>query len=68
MQPGQVSGLLQYGQVYTIIRLNAHNPAGMKAFDEVKDKLQKNLQNQKQEQLRVAYDKKLHTGAKVEEL
>ena len=68
MQPGQVSGLLQYGQVYTIVRLNAHNPAGIKTFDEVKDKLQKNLQGQKQEQLRVAYDKKLRTGAKVEEL
>ena len=36
MQPGQVSDLLEYGGAYQIIRLNAHIPAGMKSFDEVK--------------------------------
>ena len=41
MQPGQVSDLLQFGGAYQIIRLNAHIPAGMRKFDEVKDSLQK---------------------------
>jgi len=68
MQPGQVSDLLQFGGAYQIIRLNAHIPAGMKTFDQVRDSLQQNMQQQKQEQLRVSLDKKLRTNAKVEEL
>ncbi len=68
MQPGQVSDLLEYGGAYQIIRLNAHIPAGMKTFDQVKASLQQNMQQQKQEQLRVSLDKKLRTNAKVEEL
>jgi peptidyl-prolyl cis-trans isomerase C len=68
MQPGQVSDLLEYGGAYQIIRLNAHVPAGTRTFDQVKDSLQKNMQQQKQEQLRASLDKKLRTNAKVEEL
>jgi len=68
MQPGQVSDLLEYGGAYQIIRLNAHIPAGMRSFDQVKDPLQKTMQQQKQEQLRASLDKKLHANAKVEEL
>ena len=40
----------------------------MKTFDQVKDSLQKTMQQQKQEQLRVSLDKKLRANAKVEEL
>ena len=68
MQPGQVSDLIQFEGIYTVIRLNAHIPAGEKKFDEVKDSLQKQMQQQKQEQLRASLDKKLRAGAKVEEL
>ena len=68
MQPGQVSDLLEYGGAYQIIRLNAHIPAGMRTFDQVKASLQQNMQQQKQEQLRVAFDQKLRANAKVEEL
>jgi parvulin-like peptidyl-prolyl isomerase len=68
MQSGQVSDLLEFGGIYTIIRLNAHIPAGMKTFDQVKGPLQQSMQQQKQEQLRVSLDKKLHASAKVEEL
>jgi parvulin-like peptidyl-prolyl isomerase len=68
MQPGQVSDLIQFEGVYTVIRLNAHIPAGEKTFDQVKDSLQKSMQQQKQEQLRASLDKKLRAGAKVEEL
>ena len=68
MQPGQVSDLLDLGGNYSIIRLNAHIPAGMKSFDQVKDSLQKNLHQQKEEQVRVVFDQKLRANAKVEEL
>jgi len=36
MQPGQVSGLIQIETAYTIVRLNAHNPASKQSLQEVK--------------------------------
>ena len=66
MQPGQVSDLIQVENAYTIIRLNAHTPAGRASFESVKAKLQTDLQKQKYEQLRVGLDKKLRSNAKVE--
>lgn len=68
MNAGQVSDLIQVEQVYTIFRLNAHNPAGAKTFAEVKDSLRKELRTKKTEQLRAGLDKRLRKGAKVEEL
>lgn len=68
LQPGQVSGLIPIENGYTIIRLNAHTPAGMRKFEEVKDGLRKQMKQQKSEQLRSALDKKLRAHAKVEEL
>jgi len=68
MQVGQVSDLIQIETLYTVVRLNAHNPAGMKTFDQVKDSVRKQLATQKTEQLRGALDKKLRASAKVEEL
>jgi len=68
MKPGQVSDLLQFAGIYTVIRLNAHTPPRLRSFDEVKASLQQNLQIQKREQLRSSLDKKLRAGAKVEEL
>jgi hypothetical protein len=68
MQPGQVSELVNIENGYTILRLNAHNPSGMRKFTEVRDELRKHLKQQKSEQLRVALDKKLRSSAKVEEL
>ena len=69
MQPGQVSDLVDIGNnAYTILRLNAHTPAGEKKFEEVKDSLREQLKKQKSEELRSALDKRLRTKAKVEEL
>ncbi len=68
MKPGEISGLLQIDNFYTILRLNAHNPAGMKSFDQVKDALRKDMTVQKTEELRGALGKKLRANAKVEEL
>jgi parvulin-like peptidyl-prolyl isomerase len=66
MKPGQVSDLIQIDQAYTIIRLNAHTPAGKKSFEQVKGELRTELQKSKYEQLRVALDKRLRANAKVE--
>jgi len=68
MKPGQISDLIQIENFYTVIRLNAHNAAGTKTYDEVKESLRKDLETKKTEQLRSALDKKLRANAKVEEL
>jgi len=68
LKPGQVSDLIQIENAYTIIRLNAHVPAGNQSFDQVKVQLRKDLQKEKYESLRAALDKSLRAKAKVEVL
>jgi len=68
MQPGQVSDLLQIGNFYTLFRLNEHTPAGKVTFEAVKDRLRKDMEKDKYEQLRSGLDKKLRETAKVQEL
>jgi parvulin-like peptidyl-prolyl isomerase len=68
MKPGQVSDLIQLGTAYTLFRLNAHIPAGVTPYVEVKTKLAADLQKQKNEQLRSALNKQLRKTAKIEVL
>lgn len=66
MKPGDVSDLIQVGQILTIVRLGEHTPAGKAKFEEVKAQLEMEVQRNKKEQLRAALDKKLRENAKVE--
>ena len=68
MKPGEISGVIQVDQTYTIVRLNAHIAAGSRKFDEVKDSLRKQMEKTKTEELRSALGKRLRTKAKIEEL
>jgi len=68
MKPGDVTGILQVDQIFTIIRLNKHIPAGKVKFEEVKAALKTELTKQKTNQVRAALDKKLRQNAKVEVL
>ncbi len=68
LKPGQVSDLIQVEQSYTIVRLNAHVPAGQKKFAAVKADLIKQLQKEKVDKLRSQLNAKLRQTAKVEEL
>lgn len=68
MQPGQVSGIIQVDQTFTIVRLYMHTPPGVRKFDEVKDALRKQLERAKTEQIRSTLDKRLRAKAKIEEL
>ena len=68
MKPGQVSDLIQLGPAYTLLRLNAHTPAGIQPFSEVKEKLMSAMQKSKTDQLRAELDKKLRKTAKIEVL
>ena len=65
-KPGQVSGLVPIEQAYTIVRLNAHNLARKRSFDDVKASLRSDMQKAKYERLRVGLDKKLRANAKIE--
>jgi parvulin-like peptidyl-prolyl isomerase len=68
MKVGEVSDLLQVDQAFTIVRLQEHALAGKARFEEVKDQLAKDMQQNKTNELRSALDKKLREHAKIEEL
>jgi parvulin-like peptidyl-prolyl isomerase len=68
MQPGQVSDMIQIEHAYTIVRLSKHVLAGKMTFAQIKDKLKKELEAKKTEELRAALNKKLQSAAKVEVL
>jgi peptidyl-prolyl cis-trans isomerase SurA len=66
MQAGQVSGLIQIENAFTIFRLNAHNPPRKQSLADVKANLQTELQKRKYEQLRSNLAKSLRAKAKIE--
>jgi parvulin-like peptidyl-prolyl isomerase len=66
MKAGQVSDLIPIEQAYTIVRLNAHTPAGKRSFELVKGELKTELQKARYEKLRSGLDKRLRAQAKVE--
>jgi parvulin-like peptidyl-prolyl isomerase len=66
MQAGQVSGVIQIENAFTIFRLNAHNPAQKQSLVKVKSDLQTELQKSKYEQLRSNLAKSLRARAKIE--
>jgi parvulin-like peptidyl-prolyl isomerase len=68
MKEGDISGLIQMDQAFTIIRLNQHIAAGRTKFEDVKVSLQQELQKKKVDDVRVALDKRLRKSAKIEEL
>ena len=68
MKAGEVSGLIPLGTAWTILRVNAHTPAGKATFAQVKARLMGDLQKQKYEQLRVGLDKRLRVNAQIQEL
>ncbi len=66
MQAGQVSGAIQVQNAFTIFRLNAHNPARLQPFAEVKADLRTELGKSKYERLRSNLAKQLRAKAKIE--
>jgi hypothetical protein len=68
LQPGQISDLIQAEGAYTLVRLNAHNPARMATFAEANESLRAQMQRSKQEKLRRELDAQLRKNAKIEEL
>lgn len=68
MQAGEVTKVIQVENAFTIVRLNKYVPAGKLKFEDVKDRLQKQLQEKKTNQVRADLDKKLKQKAKIEVL
>jgi len=68
MKPGAVSGLIQLGKAYTIVRLVSHTMPGKKKFEAVRAELIKRLQQEKYEKLRVALGNRLRKNAKIVDL
>jgi len=68
MKPGQITGVIQLDQAYTIVRLNLHTPAGRTPFLQVRAQLQKELHEKKRNNLRAALDAKLRQTATVQEM
>jgi len=68
LQPGQVSNLIQVENAFTIVRLNKHTPAGQIKFEDVKDKLRKDLEQKRTNQVRADLGRKLKQKAKIEVL
>jgi parvulin-like peptidyl-prolyl isomerase len=66
MQAGQISGVVQIGNAFTIFRLNAHDPARKQPFAEVKADLRTELGKSKYERLRSNLAKQLRGKAKIE--
>jgi len=67
MKPGDVSGLIQLDQAYTIVRLNQHTLAGKAKFEDVEAQLKGELPATRKNQLRASLDRKLRQNAKIEE-
>jgi parvulin-like peptidyl-prolyl isomerase len=68
LQPGQITGIIQIEQAFTMVRLNQHLPAGKMKFSDVKADLRTELESQKTNQLRAALDQTLRRKAKIEAL
>ncbi len=69
MQPGQISDIVEFDDhAYTILRLEAHIPAGMQKFETIRDALRGELTKEKTEQLRSALAMKLSKNANIEKL
>lgn len=68
MKAGQISDMIDTGDSFCIARANGREDSHLVPFDQVKAQLKKDLESQKAEELRVALDKKLRSGAKIEEL
>jgi len=68
MKPGDVSPLIQIGEAFTILRLEAHIPAGKTPFAEVQAKLKSDLQKENAQKAQTALAGRLKKSAKIEML
>jgi len=68
LKAGEVSDVLQVGNIFTIVRPIAHIPAGKESFETVRPALEKELTETRRSQLRLALGNKLRQNAKIEKM
>ena len=68
MKPGQVSDIIDTGDSFCIARVNGREDSHLVTFDEVKPGLKQDLERQKADELRQAFEARLRKKAKIEEL
>jgi parvulin-like peptidyl-prolyl isomerase len=68
MKVGQISDIIDSGDSFCIARVNGREDAHLVSFAEVKPRLKQDLEKQKKDELRAAFDKRLRATAKIEEL
>jgi len=68
LKAGEVSDVLQVGNIFTIVRPIAHTAAGKDSFETARPGLEKQLTETRRGQLRAALDSKLRQNAKIEKL
>jgi parvulin-like peptidyl-prolyl isomerase len=68
MKAGEISEIIDTDDSFCITRVNGREDSHLVPFEQVKGQLKKDLESQKAQELRVALDKKLRAGAKIEEL
>ena len=68
LKVGQISDIIDSGDSFCIARVNGREDAHLISFAEIKPRLKQDLETQKKDELRAAFDKRLRTTAKIEEL
>lgn len=68
MKTGEVSGIIDAGDSFCIARVNGRENSHLVGFNEVKLQLKQDLEKQKKDELRAAFDQRLRKTAKIEEL
>lgn len=68
MKAGEVTGIIDSGDSFCIARVNGREESHPVAFNEVKARLKQDLEKQKKDELRAAFDQVLRKTARIEEL
>ena len=66
LKPGEVSGIVELPEGYTILRVNERRPQKQMAYSEVRDKLRAQLQADARKQRREMLEQSLRKAAKIE--
>jgi parvulin-like peptidyl-prolyl isomerase len=68
MKAGQISDVIDTGDSFCIVRVNGIEPSHLVPYDEVKAELKKDLEEQKKDEQRQAFEARLRKNAMIQEL
>ncbi|HVP53228.1 MAG TPA: peptidyl-prolyl cis-trans isomerase [Terriglobales bacterium] len=66
MKPGQTTGVLQSREGFHILRINDHQPQRQMKFEEISDRLRKELEAKRLEERAERFEQSLRKNAKIE--